>query len=80
MTSLDEQAARELRRIRQGQEILDERKGSGNGAAPGDETGVRNIPTATVTEVLQVFQKWLYLPDEGSVYVPLGAGREPHGR
>jgi hypothetical protein len=30
-------------------------------------------PAATVAEVLQVFQRWLYLPDEGSVYVPLGA-------
>lgn len=29
--------------------------------------------SATIAEVLEVFHRWLYLPDEGSVYVPLGA-------
>jgi len=30
-------------------------------------------PAATIAEVLEVFKKWLYLPDPGSVYVPLAA-------
>ena len=48
MTWLDEQAERELR-IKRGQELLDEgirRKGSGNGAAPGmDSGGSRLLPS-----------------------------------
>jgi hypothetical protein len=38
----------------------------GNGAVEGGEK-------VTATKVVQTFQKWLYLPDPGVVYVPLGA-------
>jgi phage/plasmid primase-like uncharacterized protein len=33
----------------------------------------RQAPTTTAAEVLIVFKKWLYLPDPGVIYVPLGA-------
>jgi hypothetical protein len=42
---------------------------SGNGvAAEGGCDGEK----VTVAGVLRIFQKWLHLPDAGSVYVPLG--------
>jgi hypothetical protein len=33
----------------------------------------RQAPTTTAAEVLGTFRKWLYLPDSGVVYVPVGA-------
>ena len=45
----------------------------GERATPGGTPEEAPGPPATIAEVLETFRKWLYLPDEGVIYVPLGA-------